>query len=314
MAGDIIIKKVKKGGHGHHGGAWKVAYADFVTAMMAFFLLLWLLNSIEAEKLAGLADYFAPTVGLSKEMGVGFRGGSAALSSGVGVDKNTNKGIIFAGMPSGAILQATEKIEQDKDQKPENEKINIEITSKQEELSDEIKKENKGLEEAENMIKKAIQNSLIEEGIAGDIKDFIDTKITPDGLEVELQNKSEKIFIKDTSTFTPLGERILQEVAVIVKSLPNYVSLEGHTNALPTSVKDYEDNFTLSTERAINAKKIFNENGIYSKQLLAIMGRANNQLKDFKRPYSTENERIGIIIVRPSALPRYKKVVQGDLF
>ena len=181
---------------------------------------------------------------------------------------------------------------------------NIEITSKQEELSDQIKKENKGLEEAENMIKKAIQNSLIEEGIAGDIKDFIDTKITPDGLEVELQNKSEKIFIKDTSTFTPLGERILQEVAVIVKSLPNYVSLEGHTNALPTSVKDYEDNFTLSTERAINAKKIFNENGIYSKQLLAIMGRANNQLKDFKRPYSTENERIGIIIVRPSALPR----------
>ena len=65
----IVIKKRTKGGGGHHGGAWKVAYADFVTAMMAFFLLMWLLNATEAENLAGLADYFAPTVGVKDEMG-----------------------------------------------------------------------------------------------------------------------------------------------------------------------------------------------------------------------------------------------------
>ena len=92
----IIIKKIKKGGHGHHGGAWKVAYADFVTAMMAFFLLMWLLNATSEEQKLGISDYFAPTVGLKDSMGIGFQGGQANVDNGTAKSDKTRPGIIAA--------------------------------------------------------------------------------------------------------------------------------------------------------------------------------------------------------------------------
>jgi chemotaxis protein MotB len=92
----IIIKKIKKGGHGHHGGAWKVAYADFVTAMMAFFLLLWLLSSSSKETLAGLSEYFTPTQGLKDSQGIGFEGGTSPTKDGTGKSNKSNPGVQFS--------------------------------------------------------------------------------------------------------------------------------------------------------------------------------------------------------------------------
>src|SRR5215213_9070956 len=105
----IVIKKVKKGGHGgHHGGAWKVAYADFVTAMMAFFLLLWLLTATPVENLKGLADYFSPTVGMQGKLGIGFKGGRAPDTEGVSTGDWASKGLIFGAPPSGPIVKFPE--------------------------------------------------------------------------------------------------------------------------------------------------------------------------------------------------------------
>src|SRR5689334_9406856 len=124
----IIIKKIKKGGHGHHGGAWKVAYADFVTAMMAFFLLLWLLQSTPVEQLAGLADYFSPTLGLTGKMGIGFAGGKAPNTEGWSTGDWASLGLIFGAPPSGPII----KLPDDEDNKAdENQPINFDAITKQ---------------------------------------------------------------------------------------------------------------------------------------------------------------------------------------
>src|SRR5258706_775817 len=93
--GSIIIKKIKKGGHDvHHGGAWKVAYADFVTAMMAFFLLLWLINTTTPEQKAGIAEYFTPTIGIKDAMGIGFKGGKKPQAEGTSRTDLTQPGLV----------------------------------------------------------------------------------------------------------------------------------------------------------------------------------------------------------------------------
>src|SRR5215475_8678814 len=96
----IIVKKIKKGGGGHHGGAWKVAYADFVTAMMAFFLLLWLLNVTSPEQKMGLAEYFTPTIGIKDSMGIGFKGGLKPSEAG-----RSKNDLTAVGLVAGAIKQ-----------------------------------------------------------------------------------------------------------------------------------------------------------------------------------------------------------------
>src|SRR5271156_4613491 len=105
----IIIKKIKKGGHGHHGGAWKVAYADFVTAMMAFFLLLWLLQATAQSQKEGIAEYFTPTIGIRDSAGIGFKGGKTSYDEGRKVAEKSPPGIIVGRMPQGPTAQKQEK-------------------------------------------------------------------------------------------------------------------------------------------------------------------------------------------------------------
>ena len=113
----IIIKKIKKVAGGHHGGAWKVAYADFVTAMMAFFLLLWLLSTSPQEVLKGIADYFAPTIGLKGEKGIGFDGGETTKQEGNQEETSKTDNILFSAPTSGSIIENPENETDDNDSK-----------------------------------------------------------------------------------------------------------------------------------------------------------------------------------------------------
>src|SRR5580704_4334564 len=115
-----IIKKIKKvSGGGHHGGAWKIAYADFVTAMMAFFLLLWLLTTTPSKTLQGIADYFAPTVGLKDQMGIGFYGGKVPLNEGTNQSDAASKVTIVYGTPNSGptVREPTKKPKADEEDK-----------------------------------------------------------------------------------------------------------------------------------------------------------------------------------------------------
>ena len=105
----IVIKKIKKVSGGHHGGAWKVAYADFVTAMMAFFMLLWLLSSTSKEQKEGIAEYFTPTTGLKDSMGIGFKGGVADSKDGIEKSQLSDAGIVVGQSSAGTTSTADDK-------------------------------------------------------------------------------------------------------------------------------------------------------------------------------------------------------------
>lgn len=305
----IIIKKIKKGGHGHHGGAWKIAYADFVTAMMAFFLLMWLLNATEAENLAGLADYFAPTVGIKGQMGIGFRGGKSALSKGIGADKNTNRGIVFGGVPAGPVVKVAEKIEISTDE-PDAEKIAVMIGGA--EKSEEQQKEEKD-KLAE--IEKALENYVKEIANETGAKEMIDLINTPEGLEIQIRDTAgESMFEGTTADLRPKTKMALQKMSEIISKLPNYISITGHTNSVPVKGRENYGNWELSADRANATRRFLLESGVQPEQISRVIGKSDNEPLDVKQPEAPVNSRISIVLLRDALLPQHKKSAPDGVF
>lgn len=312
----IVIKKITKGGGGHHGGAWKVAYADFVTAMMAFFLLMWLLNATEAENLAGLADYFAPTVGVKDEMGIGFRGGKSALSEGIGADRNTNKGVVFGGVPTGPITKVTKKLEEQTDE-VDHEQIKI-IIDKTKSKSDEGSNSSGGEDNSEpSETEKALQQVTRDV-----IKDrrwedgSIEIKRVPEGLAVEIKDVSgNSMFEENSATMLPPMKDALLELSKIIRNIPNNLAIIGHTSSTPVQGKGAEyTKWELSSDRANSTRIFLEKNGVQREQFSRMEGRADNTPFDRRRPESTVNNRITIIILKKNDTPNHKKSSPDSIF
>lgn len=323
---NITIKKVYKiEGGGHHGGAWKVAYADFVTAMMAFFLLMWLLNATEAENLSGLADYFAPTVGVKDQMGIGFRGGKSALSEGIGADKNTNKGVVFGGVPTGPITKVTKKIEERTDE-VDQEQIKIlvnETTSDKkgegdqgesaaQSVSEETKQENEEFNETQKALnayaQDMIKNRRIEEG-------SIEIKRTPEGLLIEIKDLDGNSMFKEHSP--EMRENLktaLLELSKILRNIPNNIAIIGHTSSQPVQGAQGYTKWELSADRANATRTFLEKNNFQPEQISRIEGRADNLPYDKRRPESSVNNRINIILLKKSDTPGHKKSAPDTIF
>ncbi len=320
---DIIIKKIKKVSGGHHGGAWKVAYADFVTAMMAFFLLLWLLNATEAENLAGLADYFAPTVGVKDEMGIGFRGGKAALSEGIGADKNTNKGIVFGGVPTGPITKVTTELEERTDQ-DKQESIQVQINDvntqkkgdddKSDSQNDQSTSSASSSEDAKteqavnNTVQDMIKNRRLDEGA-------LEIKRTPEGLLVQIKDLSgDSMFEKDNANMKQKMKDVLVELSKILRNIPNNIALIGHTSSQPvqSKVQNY-GKWELSMDRADATRIFLEKNGVEPEQISRIEGRADNVPYDPRKPESPINNRIDLIILSKNDTPAHKQSAPDSL-
>lgn len=308
-AAPIIIKKVKGGGgHGHHGGAWKVAYADFVTAMMAFFLLMWLLNATEAEKLAGLADYFAPTVGVAGQMGVGFRGGKAPISDGISSDINANKGIIFGGVMTGPVVKVTEELKQET-QEVEQERINISEAEKQESSSSDAEEE-ESFQNAEKALEK-LMGDIADETL----RDAVGIKRTPDGLEIDIKStKDRSMFDEDGVEFAPHMQPIIEKVAFVIKQLPNYVRITGHTSSIPIRGKKNYGNWEQSADRANAARRMLIDMGVESERVVGIVGRADNEPLDSRNPDLYFNNRVSVLLLKKSILSYHKRGAPEDIF
>jgi chemotaxis protein MotB len=283
----IIIKKIKKGGHGHHGGAWKVAYADFVTAMMAFFLLLWLLQSTPVEQLAGLADYFSPTLGLTGKMGIGFAGGKAPNTEGWSTGDWASLGLIFGAPPSGPIV----KLPDDEDNKAdENQPINFEAITKE--------------------VSETIQNNAE----LSRFKDSINIEQTPDGINIQISDQNDRpMFEGDTDKLMPYTKIILTKIADIVGHIPNYVQIIGHTNSSykPTD-KDYTG-WELSTDRANAARRYMESIGIQEGQVVNVIGRSDNDPINLERRDDPANSRISITLLRKAMIAYNKQAAPEDI-
>ncbi len=289
----VIIKKVKKvSGHGHHGGAWKVAYADFVTAMMAFFLLMWLLNATTEDQRKGIADYFNPTIPVSPISG----GGSDMLNGSTVHSDETLAKDGTGGKKSihGANTEA--------DKVPESENTvedPIEIA-----MAEELPENPTVIEQATPPVAKTL-NELREE-IAEQFGDtegaglaqHILTRVTPEGVVIELVDVDGRPLFNVGSTNTSPTMRLLIEVvAASLSKVSNNIAIVGHTDGLAfTTRKDYS-NWELSTDRAHMARRMMLNAGLATTQITEVSGKADTEplVEDKLAP---QNRRISIIILK----------------
>lgn len=288
----IIIKKIKKGGHGRHGGAWKVAYADFVTAMMAFFLLLWLLTATPVENLKGLADYFSPTLGAQGKLGIGFAGGRSPDSEGRSQGNWASMGLIFGSPPSGPIIKFPD---QDNKIDTDNQKISF------------------------GQAKEDVSKTLTESAELSEYKDSVLIEQTPEGLKINITDTENRpMFKQGSAELEEPAKRILAKIAGLIKDIPNYVQISGSTNSLSNSKdKDYT-NWELSGDRANAARRYLIKVGMESSQIARVIALADQEPLDFRDPEAKQNNRVTITLLRKTLLaynrqPAPEEVIMGPI-
>jgi chemotaxis protein MotB len=254
----IIVVRRKKKHHGHHGGAWKVAYADFVTAMMAFFMVMWL-SAQDSTVRTAIAGYFAKPGVLPQTSSDGI------MSGRTGID------------PSSLPVLNKEKEEKER----------------QEQLEKERQAELEKLSSAAQHI----QEKLVEIPEVASLRDQIEFQVTPEGLRIELVEKSGSSFFQRGSALLR-GEsvEILKIIAQELGRLPNNIVMEGHTDRAqyPRGVK--YGNWELSNDRANAARRVMETGGLRLAQVRAVTGFADTALKVGEDPMDARNRRVSILV------------------
>ncbi len=275
----IIIKKKKgHGGHGHHGGAWKVAYADFVTAMMAFFIVMWILGQNEEVKKQVEAFFKDPGA-------FNFITGKRATP----IDLNL--------VPEEGEGKGNEKKDEFFFVVPPEKDTGKNIINK------DLKKAlNDSIAAAERVKKMAsefetfIQNKLQQSPELKEILSSIKIEMTKDGLRIELLEMQESVFFElGSSKVTAKAKEILAALAREIGKLPNYISIEGHTDSKQYAGANYS-NWELSADRANASRKILESNGLWDGQVLMVTGYADRKLRNPNNPFDVSNRRISILI------------------
>ncbi|MGB7267712.1 MAG: flagellar motor protein MotB [Terracidiphilus sp.] len=253
----IVIKK--KGGHGgHHGGAWKVAYADFVTAMMSLFIVLWLMGSSEKVKKA-VAGYFNDPKGTASLLGTTMSGTGESTAS--------------ASDPNQKPLQ---------------------------DLKQKLEREIQARKDLQKLIKQ------------------IEITITPEGLRIELiETRNGTFYQSGSAQLSPSGQELLALLATELKTLPNQLLIEGHTDAAQYSTDANYSNWELSADRANSARRLLQQNGVRADQVTQVRGYADQFLRVKSNPFDPSNRRVTILVKNqdgstPSLQLAHAKVVSGS--
>lgn len=276
----IVIKRIKKVAAGAHGGAWKIAYADFVTAMMAFFLLMWLLGSTAKGDLKGISEYFKTPLRVALAGGSG-SGDSSSIIKGGGNDLTKSNGQVKNGdVPS--------------------EKKMITIKAATEELL-KLEKE-KELEKLKEL-KRSIENAINSNAKLSQFKSQILLDITSEGLRVQIvDEKNRPMFKIGSSILEPYTKEILQEIGKTMNQMPNKVSLSGHTDAQPyASDRKGFSNWDLSADRANASRRELIAGGMDEAKVVRVVGLSSAVLFDKSDPFNPINRRISIIVLNKKA-------------
>ena len=278
----IIIVKRKVNAAGHHGGAWKVAYADFVTAMMAFFMVMWLVASVTKEQRAALFEYFKnpsmePGKSVKAAPGQAGPGGAstAVINLGGGMDapKTMNT-------PDQGLSESNPKVTEDEARKVAREAEKKQLTTLMEEL------------------KEAIDKSVAMEPF----KDQLLLDITPEGLRIQIVDKQNRpMFDLGKSQLKDYTGQILREVAKYLNTVPNRISISGHTDSNAYGATRNYTNWELSADRANAARRSLLDGGLEPAKIARVVGLASSVLFDKKNPFNPINRRISIIVMTKSA-------------
>ncbi|EKD98570.1 MAG: hypothetical protein ACD_23C00365G0002 [uncultured bacterium] len=276
----IIIKRIKKSGHAVHGGAWKIAYADFVTAMMAFFLLMWLLGSTAKGELQGIAAYFSAPLKVAMAGGDG-AGNSSSVIPGGGNDLTKVHGQV-----------RRSDSEQDKERR----------------MSIDTARAERARQDAARI--KALQSKIdamiTENPRLNEYKSQIRIDVTPDGLQIQIvDNQNRPMFDSGSALVKPYMRDILREIGAALGGVENRISLAGHTDAAPYGNSDRGySNWELSADRANASRRELVSAGMPDAKLGRVVGLAASDLLEPDNPRAPANRRITITVLTREAEER----------
>ncbi|MBS0296096.1 MAG: OmpA family protein [Proteobacteria bacterium] len=276
----VVIKKVKKVvGGGHHGGAWKVAYADFVTAMMAFFLLMWLINTTSPEQKRGIADYFAPaSVSESTSGSGGILGGTS-----LGEKGNKSQG-------SQSVIQNLAPDAPDTKNTGQNSKT---AATDDAEKQAKAKAEEAAFQSAAESLRQAMQDMPELSELSKQI--IIDQ--TPEGLRIQLVDQEGRSMFEPNSTKpNERAKLLLRAVSKVINKLPNRITITGHTSATPGA--KHEADWQLSSARADASRQIIQGTGVDPDRIYQVSGKAASEPLYPDDPTLPGNRRIAIVLLR----------------
>ena len=265
-AAPIVIKRKKIiAGGGHHGGAWKVAYADFVTAMMAFFMLMWLLNATTEKQRKGLADYFDPTIAVSR-----VSGGGSGMFGGDSVLKRDEKAENGKGAPASVPTEQAQPADPATD-------------AAEEEL----------LQSLEEMLLARSGESMTMESL----KRHVVTRVTDEGLVIELFDLPDAaLFLSDRADLSPVARSLLKVVAEVLQIAENRIAVNGYVRSYPAPLAD-NPVWNLSAARAQSVRVALEASGLATERMARVSGHADRKpvLAD---PTAVRNNRIEVVLLR----------------
>jgi chemotaxis protein MotB len=271
----IIVKRIKKGGGGHHGGAWKIAYADFVTAMMAFFLLMWLLGSTTKGDLNGISEYFKTPLKVAMQGGSG-SGDSSSVIKGGGKDLTRSDGQVKASDDPAV-------------------KKTFNLTAAKAAMEAE---ENQRLK----ALKEKIENKIDANPLLKKYKEQLLLDITNDGLRIQIVDEQNRpMFALAKADLQPYTKDILHEIGFVLNDVPNRIGLSGHTDSTPYMSETGYSNWELSADRANASRRELIVGGMQDSKVLRVVGLASAVNLDKADPFNPVNRRISIVVMNKRA-------------
>ena len=329
----IIVRREEGGGHAHHGGAWKVAYADFVTAMMAFFLLMWLINATTEEQRRGIADYFNPTNVMSRsESGSGqpFGGqtpndNAAQISTTGTIEVRPGKRPVVMDIDEDDSQTPAEPVPRREGPQGQEDADNARLVIRtapgalvgpeqprggpaaepspeqrpenvgEAELRQELaKREREAFEAAAEQIREAVRS----DPALADLNRQLLIEHTPEGMRIQLVDaERQPMFTLGGAAPNDRARALLQRVAQVIQRLPNAISIAGHTDSTPFRGGGERSNWDLSTERANVTRRLLVDAGIADNRIRNLAGHAERDLLIPEQPTAAANRRVSITLI-----------------
>jgi chemotaxis protein MotB len=292
----IVIKRIKKAAHGHHGGAWKVAYADFVTAMMAFFLLLWLVNTTSPEQKRGIADYFAPaSISRSTSGSGGILGGVSQAEKGARGDGTPNPDVAKAETPPAQQEAQSTSTEDPTEDKMTDDQVGASPETDQSANSSNTELEEARFTQAEMSLRQAMQDMPELAELSKNL--IIDQ--TPEGLRIQIVDQEGRpMFAPGETEPNDRAKLLLGAVAKVINQLPNRLAISGHTDANPYYKADGTTDWELSAARANTSRRVLEMSGVDRDRVYSVSGKAASEPLMPEDPYQPANRRISVVLLR----------------
>ena len=275
----IIVKRVKKVAGGHHGGAWKIAFADFATAMMAFFLVMWLMTTATPEQKKLISGYFQDPIGFSE---------------------SASPYVIDLG---GSPTPAPDRTLNPEEQAPAEQAPSEMDLTQAESLAEEVERERLEL------LLQELQNKVEDNPQLQNFKDQILFEITQDGLRIQIMDAENRpMFASGSAQLRPYFEDILLALTDTIAAVPNKISISGHTDAQPFAGRGGYGNWELSADRANAARRVLVAGGYDDEQVARVVGYASSALFDRDDPLNPVNRRIDIVVLTKKA----QRAIEGE--